>query len=136
MQGLQDSQRTVERWRRFVAEGDKGAQGAESAEEIARLKRGFAEAMHDDLNVASAIAAINTFVSSSPTRVPAAALRELDAVLGVLELEGHEQVKSDIGVFIGIEPDDGVMARLEDRRAARAAKDFKKSDVIRDELLK
>ncbi len=42
---------------------------------------------------------------------------------------------SDIGLFIGIAPDATINAKLEERRAARAAKDFKKSDQIRDELL-
>ena len=92
--------------------------------------------MHDDLNTAAAIAAINTFVSTTPTGSAAAALRELDSTLGVLELEGQAEVKSDIGLFIGIDPDPAVMAKLEDRRVARAAKDFKKSDAIRDDLLK
>jgi cysteinyl-tRNA synthetase len=136
MQGLQDSQRTVERWRRFIAEGDKGARGDGSAEEIGRLKRVFTDAMHDDLNTAAAIATINSFISTTPAGGAAAALRELDSTLGLLELEAHAEVKSDIGLFIGIDPDPTVIARLEDRRAARAAKDFKKSDAIRDELLK
>jgi cysteinyl-tRNA synthetase len=34
----------------------------------------------------------------------------------------------------GTEPDDRVIALLEDRRAARAAKDFARSDAIRDQL--
>jgi cysteinyl-tRNA synthetase len=136
MQGLQDSQRTVDRWRRFIADGDKAEPGADAADQVARLKQAFAEAMHDDLNIAAAIAAINTFISTMPSRAGANALRELDATLGVLSLEAHAQVKSDIGVFIGIDPDPTVIAKLEDRRAARAAKDFKKSDTIRDELLK
>jgi cysteinyl-tRNA synthetase len=133
-QGLQDSQRTVERWRRFLAEGEKGGPGDESAPEIARLRQAFAEAMNDDLNVAAAIAAVNTFISTTPTRSAAAALREIDAVLGVLELQAAQAVTSDIGVFVGVEPDPAVVAKLEERRAARAAKDFKRSDQIRDEL--
>jgi cysteinyl-tRNA synthetase len=40
-----------------------------------------------------------------------------------------------IGLFApGVEPTPAVIAKLEDRRAARAAKDFKRSDAIRDEL--
>ena len=34
-----------------------------------------------------------------------------------------------------LEPDPAVIAKLEERRAARAAKDFARSDKIRDELL-
>jgi cysteinyl-tRNA synthetase len=133
-QGLQDSQRTVERWRRFIAEGKSGKPSNDATPAIARVKASFADAMHDDLNVAAAIAAINTFVSTAPSPDGASALREIDATLGVLSLEAHEELKSDIGLFIGISPDPAVTAKLEDRRAARAAKDFKKSDQIRDEL--
>ncbi len=133
-QGLQDSQRTVERWRRFIADGKSGRPNTDAASAIARVKAIFAEAMHDDLNVAAAIAAINTFVSSTPSPDGASALREINATLGVLELEAHEETKSDIGLFIGLSPDPAVTAKLEDRRTARAAKDFKKSDQIRDEL--
>jgi cysteinyl-tRNA synthetase len=43
-------------------------------------------------------------------------------------------VDSEIGMFIGIDPSPEVEAKLRERRAARAAKDFATSDRIRDEL--
>lgn len=62
-------------------------------------------------------------------------MRELDQVLGVLSLPRTEAVKSEIGIFLtGLTADPAVVAKLEERRHARAAKNFKRSDEIRDEL--
>ncbi|MCC6676083.1 MAG: cysteine--tRNA ligase [Phycisphaerales bacterium] len=134
MQGLADSQKTVERWRRFAQLASSKPGPASDAS--ARAARAFAEAMSDDLNIAAAIAAINTMVGevSAPAAGDVEVLRMFDAALGILEREAPAAMTSDIGVFIGIEPSAEVSAKLEERRAARAAKDFKKSDQIRDEL--
>lgn len=138
MQGLTDSQRMIDRWRR-VAESSK-PQSSNHQMEVRDLPvlREFAQALHDDLNIAGAIAAVNSWVGSitTPTAEDAAVMRLLDNVLGVLTLERPQAAQSDIGIFLpGTTPDPVVIAKLEDRRAARAAKDFKKSDQIRDELL-
>lgn len=135
MQGLEDSKRTVERWRRFAAEAEKKPGASKDGE---RASTAFAEALHDDLNIAAAIAAINTWMNetAAPTSGDAEVLKKLDAVLGVLSLEKPAEAQTSIGVFMdGLAPDPAVVAKLEERRVARSAKDFKKSDVIRDELL-
>lgn len=145
MQGLTDSQRMIDRWRR-VADAHKPApaKDAEAEEALRRslgsapVLRDFAQSLHDDLNIAGAIAAVNSWVGSitTPTSDDAAIMRLLDNVLGVLDLERPQAAQSEIGIFLpGTAPDPVVIAKLEDRRAARAAKDFKKSDQIRDELL-
>lgn len=138
MQGLKDAQRTVDRWAGFVAacersrepgrdEGGEGVQGA------------FADALHDDLNLARAIAAVNTWLGTgpTPTLAHARAMRRIDEVLGVLALApAGASSETSIGVFApGLEPDERVVAKLEQRRDARAARDFARSDAIRDELL-
>jgi cysteinyl-tRNA synthetase len=135
MQGLTDSQRTIERWRRFAADArGNGPDGAARK----RASESFAASMHDDLNIAAAIAAVNTWIgeSTSASAEDAALMNVFDHVLGVLELEKPATAQTSIGVFMdGLAPDPAVITKLEDRRAARAAKDFKKSDLIRDELL-
>jgi cysteinyl-tRNA synthetase len=140
MQGLQDGQRTLDRWRRFL-DAASGAQGAPSggATSPARdtARRAFADAMHEDVNVAGAIAAINSWINAtpSPTTADAELLRTFDAVLGVLELERAQAAQTEIGVFLnGLAPDPAIEAKLIERRDARAAKNFKRSDEIRDEL--
>lgn len=135
MQGLTDSQRMIDRWRRIgdltIAHGDPSPATREALD-------AFAASMNEDLNVAGAIAALNTWSSKldRPSSGDVAAMRAFDNVLGVLSLERAKATSSEIGIFLGgLAPDPLVIAKLEDRRAARAAKDFKKSDQIRDDLL-
>ncbi len=137
MQGLADSQRMVDRWRRILTPAASAAPDTPNAARD-EARRAFADAMHDDLNIAAAVAAVNTWINSIATPSPsdAALMRDFDAVLGVLDLERPQAATTSIGVFLpGVEPDPRVIERLEARRDARAAKDFKKSDQIRDDLL-
>ena len=133
MQGLKDSARMIERWRTVVDEGEKNP-GSASDESVLGA---FAEAMQDDLNVAAAIGAINAWRGriQRPTSGDAEIIKRLDAVLGVLSLERAKSTQTDIGVFLdGITPSGEVEALLAKRADARKAKDFAKSDAIRDEL--
>ncbi len=138
MQGLEDSKRTVERWRRFAADAHRNRDRQEADTSVKRAATAFADSLHEDLNIAGAVAAINSWINEtpSPSAADAERLTVFDAVLGVLSLERPAEAQTSLGVFMdGLSPDPAVIAKLEDRRAARAAKDFKKSDVIRDELL-
>ncbi|MEX2219406.1 MAG: hypothetical protein WD749_11700 [Phycisphaerales bacterium] len=132
-QGLRDSARIVDRWRRFAEQGRAGPPGAHNQ----RVRDDAAAALHDDLNIAGAIGAINKWVSETeaPTRADAELMAQFDAVLGLLERKRPASAQTSIGLFApGVEPDPAVIAKLEERRAARAGKDFKRSDAIRDEL--
>jgi cysteinyl-tRNA synthetase len=123
----------VDRWRRFA--GGTGLPPGDSSHEATEARRAFADAMHDDLNIAGAIAAVNTFTNKpNPTASDAALMRVFDGVLGVLELQQATSAQTDIGVFIGCDPDPAVIAKLNDRVAAKKTKDFAKSDAIRNEL--
>ncbi|MEY3230344.1 MAG: hypothetical protein RL689_433 [Planctomycetota bacterium] len=135
MQGLADSARMVDRWRKLL--GGTGPDAPGGAEARERCLRDFTQAMDEDLNIAGAVAAVNTWAgaTSAPSQADAEAMRRLDAVLGVLELKVAEQVTSEIGVYApGVTPDAAVEQLLRERRDARAAKDFKASDQIRDRL--
>jgi cysteinyl-tRNA synthetase len=136
MQGLADSQRQVERWRRFVESAAGDASHSQGSRDDAML--GFAQALNADLNIAAAIAEVNKFVARTekPGTQDAELMKVFDGVLGVLELQRPVAASTDIGIFApGVAPDPSVVAKLEERRAARAAKDFARSDKIRDELL-
>jgi len=111
-----------------TAQGDAAA-----AECYKKHREEFICAMDDDLNTADAVSAIyelvrdiNAAVSTEPSKKlvkdSAAMLDELCGVLGIKASGKKEQVDSDIEALI------------EKRRAARAAKDFKAADAIRDEL--
>ncbi|MBY0398528.1 MAG: cysteine--tRNA ligase, partial [Thermoleophilia bacterium] len=62
------------------------------------------------------------------------ALKTIDAVLGLLELEAPKSASTDIGVFIGCDPDPAVLEKLGQRVDAKKAKDFARSDAIRADL--
>lgn len=134
-QGLRDSARMVDRWRRILDADPAPGDGDQAARDTAR--EAFRAAMHDDLNIAGAIGAINTWAGAldRPTRADADLLREFDGVLGVLDLERPAAATTDIGIFIPpAEPTPEITTLLESRRASRAAKDFRTSDEIRDRL--
>ena len=134
-QGLKDSQRLVDRWRRQLesaaankAGGDAGAREA--------CRESVAAALHDDLNIAGAIGELNAWLGRIDAAGPedGALMRTIDGVLGVLELEQAKAAQTEIGVFIGCEPDAAVLAKLNERVTAKKAKDFPRSDAIRGEL--
>jgi len=124
-QGLKDSTRTIERWRRFREAAEASSEEGETNE---RAHAAFSAAMEDDLNVAAAIGALNTWMSEtpSPTRADAKSLEVFDAVLGVLDL------KPDAGAEAG--PPQAAMELVEQRAAAKKGKDFARADEIREEL--
>jgi len=131
-QGLADSQRMVERWRRVLVAGPAGAPPSDHP-----CLAAARDALNDDLNVAQAVAAINAWVGTleQPAPADAAVMRALDATLGVLSLERPAAQQTAIALFLpGVTPSPEVEALLTRRRDARAAKDFKASDAIRDQL--
>jgi cysteinyl-tRNA synthetase len=137
LQGLSDCQRQIDRWSRAEAALVTAAAGrsADAARAPGPFERGlveFTQSLCDDLNVASAIAAVNTAASaergeSCPAR-ELAALRRIDSVLGVLD-RNRTIGGTDDGFAAKVE------ALIEARRAARSAKAWAESDRIRDELL-
>ena len=120
---------------------DNGATENITEEELALLKEAegfvtkFEAAMDDDFNTADALAAIfelvkfaNTNVNENSSKEFAAGLYEelfkLSDVLG-LKIEKKEEIL-----------DKEIEDLIQERQAARKAKDFKRADEIRDELLK
>lgn len=111
------------------------AENEEESKVIAGLdghKQRFIAAMDDDINTADAISAIfelvsdvNKVITQNPSKEVckkcAAAIRELGAVLGLL---GKEKEGTD----------DDIQSIVAERAEARAAKDWTKSDELRDKL--
>lgn len=102
--------------------------------EIPVYRKKFEDAMDDDLNTADAISAIfelvkfaNTNTNDTSSGAFAAALKKeivaLSDVLGLLVEKKEENLDAEIEKMI------------EERQAARKARDFKRADEIRDELL-
>jgi len=133
-QGLKDSARIVDRWRRVI---EAGSASGDEGERTPGISEAFARSMHEDLNVAGAIGELNTWAGSlaTPTRADAQQLAELLDVLGVADLERAGSRETSVGVYLsGVEPSDEIEALLIERREARAAKDFARADRIRDTL--
>ena len=111
------------------------AENEEESKVIAGLdghKQRFIAAMDDDINTADAISAIfelvsdvNKVITQNPSKKVckkcAAAIRELGAVLGLLGKENEGA-------------DDDIQSIAAERAEARAAKDWAKSDELRDKL--
>ncbi|MCB9837646.1 MAG: cysteine--tRNA ligase [Phycisphaera sp.] len=137
MQGLKDSARMIERWRRFYIEGESGPFTEPEPSDASKMIVNFIGDMNDDLNISGAIGAINRWINTTdqPTQGDARCLRMIDEVLGVLSLERAKSTQTEIGVFLdGITPSEEVEGLLAKRADARKAKDFATSDAIRDEL--
>ncbi|MGC5796726.1 cysteine--tRNA ligase [Sphingomonas sp. NFX23] len=93
------------------------------------------EAVSDDLATPRALPILDELLADKRV-APAdrvAALDDFDAVLG-LDLATISREDLRIRPITATIDEDAIAARLEDRRDARAAKDFGRSDAIRDEL--
>ena len=133
MQGLKDSARTVERWRQFYASAKSGPQGPSTG----MGRDGFVASMSEDLNAAGAIGAVNAWMNAvaQPTRGDAVLFEQIDAVLGLTSLKALDRQDTGIAVYLpGTTPSDEVETLLAERRDAKKAKDFGRSDAIRDQL--
>ena len=119
----------------LMKNGTDGMTDAERAvlDGLGRFKASFLEAMDDDLNTAAAIASIFEMVSEINIAVRGGAskefaeaalgrLRELTDILGILRKEDEDAIGADI------------QALVEERQAARKAKNWARADEIRDQL--
>ncbi|HVZ94110.1 MAG TPA: cysteine--tRNA ligase [Phycisphaerales bacterium] len=137
-QGLKDSARMVDRWREFLSRAESGGDtpgAAGLSEQAKQSSAAFADSMSEDVNVAGAIGAINTWINRTekPSKGDAGLMRTFDAVLGVLSLpkpnalaSGNASARSEEDARI----DDLVRRRTE----ARQTKNWAEADKIRDEL--
>ena len=107
--------------------------GGEAPEFIEKRKQEFIAAMDDDLNTADALAAIfmlvrdiNTLIAEAAGKPALAACADMfDQLTGVLGLVYNRKTEA---------LDSDIEALIEQRAAARKAKDFKTADEIRDKL--
>jgi cysteinyl-tRNA synthetase len=97
------------------------------------LAANFTAALDDDLNISAAWATVFDWVRETNKRI---ADNSLTAAQAATELVAWEQVNSVLGIEKSAEAEAPaeIVALLEARQAARKAKDFKRSDEIRDEL--
>ena len=122
----------------LIAAGSGTMTEAEAAElkQMDQYREKFIAAMDDDLNTADAISAVFELITAINTAVKDGAsaefaqkaldlLMELATVLGLLQQEVSEEVTE-------VEPE--IQALIDERQAARKAKNFVRADEIRDIL--
>ena len=149
LEGLKDADRAVGRlheFRRRLAHtpvSDAPSDGDSHLAELAeRWRNAFTAALDDDLNVSDGLGATFTLAREANQALDGAdtfstagldalgsALRDFDAVFGVLALRDREESEGAAGIEEWIEE------RIEARAAARSARDFALADAVRDELL-
>ncbi len=126
-QGLKDSARMIERWRRFLRSAESSPEKGARNEDVASA---FASSLHDDLNLAGAIGVINAWINraDSPTRADAILLKDFDQTLSVLALAPRLAPATD-------DPQaDYINQLVAARQEARASKNWDEADRIRKEL--
>ncbi|MDK1361427.1 cysteine--tRNA ligase [Arthrobacter sp. zg-Y1219] len=140
---LQEAAAAVERIDTFISKARARVHGTGDSGFVpssGSMPAAFAEAMDDDLNVPQALAVLHETVRAGNTALAegnvAAAREALHAVLTMTAALGLDAVQQPAR-SAGPEHralDTLIQAQLEERRAARAAKDWARADAIRDSL--
>jgi cysteinyl-tRNA synthetase len=97
----------------------------------------FREAMNDDFNTPLAVAELFDLanqVNKTKSVFDAIQLKALGNVLGLLERDPQEFLRAPVGAAGGLE-EAQIVEAIEQRKAAKKARDFAESDRIRAELL-
>jgi cysteinyl-tRNA synthetase len=132
LKGLESARESLRRIDECLVKLREIAGSTQAAPEPALLAS-FAETLDNDLNISGAWGVVFEWVRLTNRR---AAEKALDATQAAAALAAWQRVDSVLGV--GAAPEAEVPAELnallEERQAARKAKDFKRSDAIRDEL--
>jgi cysteinyl-tRNA synthetase len=107
--------------------------GGTTAAPNTKLAEQFSAALADDLNISAAWAVVFEWVRETNKRIADSSLSANDAAAA---LAAWEKVDSVLGVGAKAEAEAPaeILALAEARSAAKKAKDFKRSDAIRDEL--
>jgi cysteinyl-tRNA synthetase len=134
VQGVERIDNTLRRLHHTPPAADNGDLPVEMLEEFHRDFRG---ALADDLNTARALAAVHTLLRQVNTALDGAgistearerldlALDEANSVLDIFPLAEVDQASDD---------DAEIQRLVEERTAAREARDFARADEIRDQL--
>ncbi len=113
--------------------------GEDFLAELDQIRGRFVAAMDDDFNTAAALGdvfdavrAVNTYLKHETLDARAlekaeAFFKDLETIMGLIGIDQMEGIESDAEAA-------EIQALIDQRKEARAAKDFQRSDAIRDEL--
>lgn len=114
--------------------GTLGKEGAVDKEKFDLYRGKFEDALCDDLNSSMAITVLYDMLKDEMTDATKYALAQsFDEVLSLDLTTAHAAKEADNGVDAELEA--YVLAKIEERKAAKKEKDFAKADAIRNELL-
>jgi cysteinyl-tRNA synthetase len=130
LKGLEESRKTLDHWYKLIGDNTKA---------IGEVDKQVLESLFDDLNTSNALTRLHGIASEIHTGASGLAQIELKQqlkasamLLGLLAHTEGEYLRNDPKAVLIDEAK--VQALLERRVDARARKDFKESDRIRDEL--
>jgi len=139
-QGLKDSQRQIDRWRRLATWLHTHTDVNTNESPLQDAKEKFMASMCEDLNIAGAIGILSEAVGAysidtdpiygdTPHTLgdELRALHAMDAILGVLELD-DEVCTNDLDIAT-------IESLIEARLDARSNKNWSRADELRDELI-
>lgn len=122
-------EKLISRIAQLVSAEDKGEI---NSEDFDRLRCAFTAAMNEDLNTSNAVTALYDVLKADTTAATKLALIEdFDKVLSLDLVKSAEKLVQDKK---GGDIPDEVMVLVQERQAARKAKDFAKADEIRDKI--
>ena len=125
---LVEARRTLKDWIDVAIGYDEGDR---------KLSSDIIAALSDDLNSAATISILHNLHREARIGVNAGAATQLNVALRFLGVWNGEKTDDvyGYGIRVGEGPSEwDILSRIDDRTAARARKDFKESDRIRDEL--
>ena len=109
--------------------------GAVDSVAFAEYRSKFEEAISNDLNTSMAITVVYDMLKADINDATKLALvADFDLVLSLGLLQAAEEVKN-ASSNVDVELEQFILAKIEERKEAKKAKDFAKADAIRDELL-
>ena len=118
---------------RIAALDPDGGQMDEQA--AGSLRQSFRDAMDNDLNTAQAVTCLyDVLKADTSDKTKIALLGEFDRVLSLNLLAEAEKARKAAAASENEELPEEVQALVEERKAARKAKDFAKADALRDQI--
>jgi cysteinyl-tRNA synthetase len=138
LEGLRGAESTVARLNDFKQrlteiQAEEGSTPA-IAELVERSLKRFEEAMDDDLNTAEALAAVHDFVRETNSSIAQSVIRADDKTGLLTAIDRFDSV---FGIFGEVKKemlDSEIQALIDERQAARKARNFARSDEIRNQL--
>lgn len=138
LDGLRGAEGTVARLNDFRQRLTEVQAVEGSTPPIARMAelsvKRFEDAMDDDLNTAEALAAVHDFIRETNSSIAAGAIKAEDKALLLAAVDRFDSVFGIFGEAKKEMLDSEIQALIDERQAARKAKNFARSDEIRDQL--